>query len=698
LVIAVANDPYYGYTTATNTDLIKARHMAYKTGDGDISRYPAISNPPGYEPTLDPGKTDLSQDKIDADTVERVRKRINSQSARDMRDMAKQWNDIHDALDAVATYLTHQTDPLLNSWRSKAADAFLMRGPGASLKSIHDWMESAKSNASGIDALAGVIEDYQSQMAGLWKRYTDAVGSFQTRFDADPYAQPFTSGPATPNPRPGPAPGPGPTMSPAELHTKYLTGITAIEQSFGKEARNLEHNMAKAYWGVAWPGLNGASATVYEGPSDSVIASGTDFYPTPDVPTNVAPPPPPPPPPAAPPPPPPPPAVPNPGNPVGLAGGPPGLAPPPAPPAPPTMPGGAPGAPPVLVPPGLPNGLGNGPGGAPGMPGGLPGGLSAFPGGTPPVAPGVIGAGPGGAPLAPPMGGLGKSAKDKKKPGNPGVLRNTSAPGGTPLTPPGVGGGKRRDERAGQYDGLSNTETSAFGGPPPGMAPPVVGRQADKKAHKTSGTPGGGLPVAGIGTPPPGVTAPVLGGRKSNAKQRGGTPGMVPPPPGRGSRSPGSGGVPTTGGPVMDGAEWMEGEGAVTPPASPVFGNRQRDQEPGAGVPSWTEEFAGEPGTGGTAPVLGRAAARRAADAERRQARGGRRGRLRDGALSARRGARDQAARERVTRELELTQGETSTPVSDEQAFSVETPGGTVLANQPEHQPTTEPKPTLGAN
>ncbi|MEN3310643.1 MAG: hypothetical protein V7603_6845 [Micromonosporaceae bacterium] len=694
----VPNDPYYGYTTAGNTDLIQARHMAYKTGDGNISRYPSISNSPDYTPTLDPGKTDLSQDKINADTIERVRKRINSQSARDMHDMAQQWTDIHNALQGVVDYLTTQTNPLLDSWQSKASTVFLARGPGASLKSIHDWMESAKSNATGISALAGEIEYYQLQMAQLWQRYTDAVGGFKTRFDADPYAQPIPSNRPTPRPRPGPAVNGGSGLSPAQLHDKYVTGITEIERQFGAEARQLEHNMAQAYWNVAWPGLNGASATVYEGPSDSVVASGADYFGLPNVPGGTPAPPPPPPPPPAPPLPPPPPALPT--APVGLAGGPPGLAPPPLPPALPAgLPGGAP-APPVLpvVPSLTGTGPGTGPGGAPGMPTNMSN-LSAFPGaGGLPVAPGVIGApNPGGPPLTPPLGG--SKPNTKKKPGGSGVLRNNAAgPGGTPLTPPGAGGGKRRAEPGRTPDGVSQMDgPNAFAGPPAGMSPPVVGRQSERRDRRASGTPGGGLPVAGVGTPPPGVTAPVLGGRKSSRRGTGGTT-----PPGGGLRgSQPTGGQATPGGPVMDGAEWMEHGDALTPPPSaPVVGNRARDSETAGGVPSWTEEFAGEPGAGGTAPVLGRAAARRAADAERRRGRGRGRGRLTaDGALSARRGAREQAARDRVARDLQLNQGSGApVPVSDEDAFSVETPGGTVLANQPERTGEVEPKPTLGGH
>jgi hypothetical protein len=704
LVSGVSKDPYYGYTTQGNTDLIKARHMAYKTGDGDISRYPSISNSPSYEPTLDPGKTDLSQDKINADTVERVRKRINSQSARDMHDMSQQWTDIHNALQGVVDYLTAQTNPLLDSWQSNAAKVFLARGPGASLKSIHDWMESAKTNASGIEALAGEIEKYQAQMAGLWQRYTNATDGFKVRFASDPYAEPLPSSGPRPRPRPGPAPTGGTGLSQADLNEKLVSGLSEIEQHFGTEARQLEHQMAQAYWGVAWPGLNGASATVYEGPTDSVVASGTDFFGLPDVPGGTPAPPPPPPPPPAPPLPPPPPAPPSP--PVGLAGGPPGLAPPVAPPAPPPgLPGGAP-APPVLpVVPSLPGGgPGSGPGGAPGMPNINTSNLSTFPGGAPPVAPSVIGASnPGGPPLAPPLGG-GAKPNTKKKPGSPGVLRNTANGPGAPLTPPGAGAGKRREDQTGRPPGTSQLDNqSAFGGPPAGTSPPVVGRQSERRHGKASGKPGD-LSATGLGTPPPGATAPVLGGRKSTKRgSTGGQPGIGGmTPPGGGYRGPGSqsGGQVNPGGPVMDGAEWLEHGDAVTPPpAAPVVGNRARDPETAAGVPSWTEEFGGEPAAGGTSPVLGRAAARRAADAERRRARGGRRGRITDGALSARRGARDQAARERIARELEYSQADGApVPVSDEAAFSVETPGGTVLANQPERAGEAEPKPTLGAN
>jgi hypothetical protein len=706
----MGHDKYYGYTTAKNTDLIHARQFARKTGDGDISRYPPVSNSPDYTPTFNPADPKgLSEDKINADTIERVKKRIDSQSAEDMDSMAAEWKNIYDALRGVSDYVTTQTDPLTDSWRSPAADAFMLRGPGATLKSLDDWMESAQTNQNAMTALAVEIRKYQSKIADAWTRYTRETGAYAT---GSQYQNDLAR-------KRGPGMGgkgfyiaPKP-LTDAQKHEVLVAGLKEIEDRYGAEARGIEHDMAHAYWQVAVPGMNGSSGTVYEGPTDAVIAPPTDFMNI-NVPggPGAAPAPPPPPPAAPPPPPPPPPQLP--GAPLDLAGAP-ALAPPPAPPAVPGGPGGLPGQglplPPVM--PNLPNNLPGGPpgglpGGAPpglgnlpGGPGPLPGGFGPFPGaGNLPVSPGVIG-GPNSAPPPPPPGAGAKP--NLKKGGGPGVLHNKSLGGqGNPLLPPGAGG-KQKEHKAGQLGGGPHAEVpNAFGGTPPGMAPPVLNRKAQRDRADTSPHSSG---TTGLGSPPPGATAPVLGSRKAAGKGRRGAGTGLPGQPGSGMVPPGSrrtgspGGAGVTGGPVMDGAEWRDAGDGMPPPSAPVLGSRAREVGQTSAVPPWTEEFGdGTPAVGATRPVVGRSAARRAADAERRRSRGRGRARAADGALNARRAAKEQAVRERIAQELERQDAATTAPVSDEQAFSVQTPGGTVLANQPERAPEAAPRPTLGAN
>jgi hypothetical protein len=138
----------------------------------------------------------------------------------------------------------------------------------------------------------------------------------------------------------------------------------------------------------------------------------------------------------------------------------------------------------------------------------------------------------------------------------------------------------------------------------------------------------------------------------------------------------------------MDGAEWLEAtDASVPPPAAPVLTNRARTDPPSP-VPSWTEESPGEPAAAdATRPVIGRPAAARAhAEAE------GRRG------ARARQRATDRALAARRAREVPVApEPSTDAPVSDEQAFSVQTPGGPVVSNPPERPQGAEPKPTLGA-
>lgn len=68
---------FYGYDTSKNTELLNNRHMAYKMGDGDVSRYnvdgASGNNFLHYKPTMDrskmPGGNDFDINTKNLDTT-----------------------------------------------------------------------------------------------------------------------------------------------------------------------------------------------------------------------------------------------------------------------------------------------------------------------------------------------------------------------------------------------------------------------------------------------------------------------------------------------------------------------------------------------------------------------------------------------------------------------------------------------------
>src|SRR4051794_12301575 len=169
-------DRYFGYTPADNADLA----MANMPGE-DTSMYPHDdASSSDYTPTLDPTKLtradvmDMTK-RLPGDSVEKVHLRIKGQSPGKIREIARQWWSIYEQLGDVGSALWRESNALQNGgdgdtqgthyrhgWHSPAADAFLARGPGATIKSLDDWSRAAYNNAEGLYTLAGMVEAHHT--------------------------------------------------------------------------------------------------------------------------------------------------------------------------------------------------------------------------------------------------------------------------------------------------------------------------------------------------------------------------------------------------------------------------------------------------------------------------------------------------------------------------------------------------------
>ncbi|MFI6761330.1 hypothetical protein ACIBF5_19555 [Micromonospora sp. NPDC050417] len=256
---------YFGYTSAQNEQLQLNRQMARRMGE-DIRHYPPPASGEYIEPTrnwdTEEGRTlssDQEKQAFYADSIEKIRKRIMAQDATVVRQLADQWYEVSRVLDDLRTRVLDASRKLKDGsngkdgWTGAGADAFLARGPGATLMSIDAWEDAAITNWLGTLALAGVIESRQAEMSQLWERYTRGMVDASSRWlqskgfdsvDDLPAGTPYAD--------------------------QYVTFMRDNQLGWNWEAQRVQFGMARDYWSVMNEDLAGGRATVYEGPTDAV--------------------------------------------------------------------------------------------------------------------------------------------------------------------------------------------------------------------------------------------------------------------------------------------------------------------------------------------------------------------------------------------------------------------------------------------
>lgn len=639
-------DRYFGYSTNRNTRLLDLWETGRRMGE-DLRHYPPRQGdgPPGW--TRDPSNLNLNDEDArrswsNNNSVELIYDRVMAQNPEDVERMGAQWQKLADALGAladrirlIANGLRYGGDgsPDGTGWTGAGADAFLARGPGATIKSLDDWTEAAQINADGAMLLADSIRHHQEIFQRRYQEYQDAMIAARDEWW-----------------RSSDAPGGQPNLEnlaqqPPEIRQSFVEYLRGREAQYREEFQRLQYSMAEQYR-TDLRSVNGGRATIYEGPRDAVredykfiIGAMTPSPPglsppgigaTPGVP----------PPPTAPvvPPAPTPPGTPN-----------PGATPPAASPAVPVAPAvpdpGAPAAPAVPVAPVPVAPVAPVPPVAPGLP----------PGGRAPVAPGLPGAPPGGG-LSAGTGGRGTV---------PGVLRNGLSGAPPEGVPP---GGSRPPGTPGMP--LSRSPQRPDGSPP--GTPQVVGPQPEPFGDSAGTTP----------PPPPVLRAPQSGGPPSGTPTRG-----KPRSPGSGAGPADAGGPPSgVAPPVLNrprpshGPEVPASRRRAAPPSS--FNQFLPPTVPGGPVLGRTPPAADgpEPVRPSTTPTDGVVRARRAAaDTDRTGFRFELAGR---------------AVKSKVDEEYEKLR---AILLGEDPAFQVSTPGGGVVTTPPSRPVDTvsEPKAQL---
>ncbi|MDQ7907782.1 hypothetical protein RB614_24990 [Phytohabitans sp. ZYX-F-186] len=265
---------YWGYETSGNTELQRERealrHMP-EGRDGSYRYYPPLeagSNYPSPTVDWDDPRMDEDSDEYRAayanDSVERIYKRVMAQDSAAVRRVAHQWRNTYHTLDELADRIYDLADKLRSGgggsdkgWQGKGAEAFMARGPGATLKSIDDWKYAATIISSGIDALADKIDHYQGRMETFYEEYKSHMVSRSNEF-LGMYG----------------------FDSVGDLEGQRLHGFDAGESYVNimrhasdekvAEARQIQADMAESYRTTMWQEFAGAKETRYEGPGDAV--------------------------------------------------------------------------------------------------------------------------------------------------------------------------------------------------------------------------------------------------------------------------------------------------------------------------------------------------------------------------------------------------------------------------------------------
>jgi hypothetical protein len=109
--------------------------------------------------------------------IEDVRKQIMNQHPEDISALADQWHNAWRLMFDVEQSLLQTSNTLYEKdWKEgDARDAFMRAGPGKTLAYLRSWMNSALDNVAALRAQVNIVQGARSKMDDLWRRYQDAV-------------------------------------------------------------------------------------------------------------------------------------------------------------------------------------------------------------------------------------------------------------------------------------------------------------------------------------------------------------------------------------------------------------------------------------------------------------------------------------------------------------------------------------------
>jgi hypothetical protein len=110
-------------------------------------------------------------------TIETIYAQIMNQHPEDISALADQWQNAHNLLASIRQQLLDASNRLYDkAWRSaEARDAFMKKGPGETLAYLDEWMTATLNNTAALRAQVGIVTQARSNMDKLWTEYQAAV-------------------------------------------------------------------------------------------------------------------------------------------------------------------------------------------------------------------------------------------------------------------------------------------------------------------------------------------------------------------------------------------------------------------------------------------------------------------------------------------------------------------------------------------
>lgn len=310
------NQQYFGYTTDQNTQLMQYRQNMYRL---------RAHMPPEDQQGMDPAHYDNSQAQqlpLNPDTPtpgadspeykshglwEQIMARVNGANADGLQKVGDDFQAISTILTDLAKNITDSSNALYNGdggggWQSPAADAFMMKGPGATLKSINDWQTAADQNSMGMYAVASAVRTAQSQINGGYPDYVQKVnqaiywlkrinmtpadgGGFQIQIGGGGSGTHMIKIPGLSGTQYRPSSDNSVTLYDnqgnlsdyssqldwmAEKKNQFVGDAEAIAYYYSRDARTYESTMATSVSTAMSNYLYNGTSTKYEGPEDAV--------------------------------------------------------------------------------------------------------------------------------------------------------------------------------------------------------------------------------------------------------------------------------------------------------------------------------------------------------------------------------------------------------------------------------------------
>ncbi|ONH32212.1 hypothetical protein [Protofrankia sp. BMG5.30] len=201
-----------------------------------------------------------SGDGSDGEPIEVIRRRIMNQHPEDISALADQWQNAYNLLSSIRQQLLDQSNILYEqAWRSaRARDAFMEKGPGEALAYLQDWMDAALDNVNGLRALVDIAQRSRADMENLWNRYQSEIEDASNADGWTRFGQGFLTGASL-----------GFYDGEAGVQKSEQEAVRKKQQEFNKLAQELAFNVGNQY-GETFSTLGGGHGALFR-PMNAVL-------------------------------------------------------------------------------------------------------------------------------------------------------------------------------------------------------------------------------------------------------------------------------------------------------------------------------------------------------------------------------------------------------------------------------------------